>query len=100
MMHASSYLQQVFKWYTLVFRRLNMALPEGYKAELLSVVRGRRGMPIATLAERAQVARGTVYAAEAGKLVRLAPLLRMAGALEVPLAEISPDAAKTIEAVA
>lgn len=65
----------------------------------LRTVRERRGMPIATLAERANVGRGAVYRAEAGGNVLLDTAIRFAQVLEVPLAEIAPDAADRIEAI-
>lgn len=70
------------------------------RATLLKEVRTRRGMPITELARRAQVSRNTLYYAEAGEPVGLDTLVKIAAALEVPLAEISPEAAKSIEAVA
>lgn len=65
----------------------------------LKAVRERRGMPIATLAARAGVGRGAVYRAEAGQDVLLDTAVRFARVLEVPLAEIAPDAAEALEAV-
>lgn len=66
----------------------------------IRTIRERRGMPLAELARRAELARGTLYAAESGVPSRLDTLVRIARELEVQLAEISPDAAKAIEAVA
>jgi transcriptional regulator with XRE-family HTH domain len=63
-------------------------------------LRERRGMPLAELARRADLSRGTLYAAESGQPSRLDTLVRIARELEVPLAEISPDAAKAVQAVA
>jgi len=57
-------------------------------------------MPLAELARRADLARGTLYAAESGQPSRLDTLVRIARELEVSLAEISPDAARAVEAVA
>lgn len=66
----------------------------------LREVRERRGMPIATLAARAGIGRGAVYRAEDGQNVLLDTAIRFAQVLEVPLADIAPDAAKTLEGVA
>lgn len=77
-----------------------MARGDGFMADGLQAARGRRGMPIAVLAERANVARGTVYAAEAGKPITLACLIRMALVLEVPLSAVSTDGSRIAEAVA
>jgi transcriptional regulator with XRE-family HTH domain len=63
-------------------------------------IRERRGMPLAELARRADLSRGTVYAAESGAPSRLDTLVRIARELEVSLREISPDAADALAAVA
>lgn len=72
----------------------------GFKADGLRAARDRRGMQITVLAERAEIARGTVYAAEAGKPVTLGCLVKMARVLEVPLSDVSTEAARIAEAVA
>lgn len=69
--------------------------PKGIKA-----IRERRGMPLAELARRADLSRGTLYAAESGIASRLDTLVRIARVLEVPLSEISPDAAQAVAEVA
>lgn len=63
-------------------------------------LRERRGMPLAELARRTDLSRGTLYAAESGAPQRLDTLVRIARELEVPLSRISPDAAQAVEAVA
>lgn len=70
------------------------------RATLLREVRKRRGMPLAELARRAQVSRNTLYSAEAGEPVGLASIVKIAAALEVRLADISPEAAEAVAAVA
>lgn len=72
-------------------------MAEGQK---IAEIRIGKKMSIAALARAAQVTRPTVYAAESGKNVDLDTLVRIAAALEVPLVEIAPDAAKVVEAVA
>lgn len=63
-------------------------------------LREKRGMPLAELARRADLSRGTLYAAELGQRSRLDTLVRIARELEVSLSEISPEAARAVEAVA
>lgn len=69
-------------------------------APLLKEVRQRRGMPVAELARRARISRNTLYYAEAGEPLGLDTLVKLAAALDVPLAEISPEAAALVAAVA
>lgn len=59
-----------------------------------------KGMSQGELARRAGLSRLTVYAAYRGKSVSLDTLVKIARALEVPLAEIAPEAAKALEEVA
>ena len=66
----------------------------------IAELRTARRMTIAGLARAASVSRPTVYAAEAGEPVGLETLVKIAAALEASLADISPEAAKAIEAVA
>lgn len=70
------------------------------KLEGLGAAIGRSGVPIAVLARRARVSRNAIYQAKAGKSVELGTAIRLARGLDVPLAEISEEAAKSIEAVA
>ena len=70
------------------------------KAEHLQEVRLRRGIPIAVLARRAGVSRGSIYLIESGGSVELQTLIKIARAIEEPLGELSAEAAKLIEAVA
>lgn len=66
----------------------------------IRTIRKRRGMPLAELARRADLSRGTLYAAESGQPSRLDTLVRIARELEVSLREISPAAADALAAVA
>ena len=59
-----------------------------------------RGMSQGELGRQAGLSRLTVYAAYRGKPVSLETLVKIARALDVPLAEIAPDAAKALEGVA
>lgn len=68
--------------------------------EKITALRAERGMSVAGLARAAGLTRPTVYAAEAGRTVDLLTLVSIAGALGVPLSEISQDAAKLLEGVA
>lgn len=63
-------------------------------------IRKRQNLSISQLALKAGVSRVTVYAVENGEPVSLETLVRIATALDVPLANIAPEAAERIEGVA
>lgn len=69
-------------------------------ARNVTAIRERLGLSISQLATDAGMSRVTVYAVERGEPVSLDTLVRVAGALKVSLAEIAPDAAKVVGAVA
>jgi transcriptional regulator with XRE-family HTH domain len=69
-------------------------------AERIRAWQQRRGIPTAELARRAGVSRRTLYNLLEGMDSNLDTLIGVAKALEVPLAEIAPDAAARVAEVA
>lgn len=63
-------------------------------------LRCERGMTVVSLAKAAGMSRVTLYAIERGEPVSIDLLIRLAKALEVPLATIAPDAAERVAEVA
>lgn len=72
----------------------------GRVATGVTEIRKRQGLTITDVAVKTGMSRVTVYAVEAGEIVSLETLVTIARVLDVPLAEIAPDAAKELEGVA
>lgn len=63
-------------------------------------LRSARGLSISKLADLTKLQRRTIYAAERGEQLSAETLIKLATALEVPLADIAPETARAIQVVA